>query len=182
MSSRRRQPGTRLPFEMALAKQELAQRMRAARARAGKSQDEIAEAAGVSLRQYNRYETAHSAPREKQIPALAAALGVPVEHLDEPQQQTVIERLERQQTDTAAMVRSALGLLDQILAEVRSNRDTLITRLDLLEARADTQQEALTQVQQEFLRALGARVPPPAADAPGRETGTRSTSSEGSRP
>jgi transcriptional regulator with XRE-family HTH domain len=189
MSSRKRQPGRKFNMDMALAKHELAQRMRAARTRAGKSQDEIAEAAGVSLRQYNRYETAHSAPREKQIPSLAAALGVPVEHLDEPQQQTVIERLERQQADTAAMVRSALGLLDQVLAEVRKNRDSIAagavqvsSRLDLLETRVDAHQETLTQVQREFLQALGAPAPPPATDAPGQATNTRPTSSEGTPP
>jgi transcriptional regulator with XRE-family HTH domain len=178
-----------MDWDMALAKQELAQRMRAARTRAGKSQEDIATAAGVSLRQYNRYETAHSAPREKQIPSLAQALGVPVEHLDEPQQQTVIERLERQQAETASMVRAALGLLDQILADVRLNREAVASatvqvtsRIELLETRVDTQAETLTQVQREFLRALGAPGPPPAADAPGQATGNRSTKSPGTRP
>jgi transcriptional regulator with XRE-family HTH domain len=141
-----------MDLDMALAKQELAQRMRAARVRSGKSQEDIAEAAGVSLRQYNRYETAHSAPREKQIPSLAAAL----------------------------------GLLDELLREVRSNRDILTAaaartheRLEVLEARVDTHQETLTEVQRDFLQALGAPVPPPAADAPGRAKGTRSTNTQG---
>lgn len=173
---------------MALSRQELAQRMRAARTRTGKSQDDIAAAAGVSLRQYNRYETGQSTPREKQIPSLAQALGVPVEHLDEPQQQTVIERLERQMTDNAAMTRSALGLLDQLLAEVRATRAALTgateqvsARLEVLEARIETQ-EALTREQREFLRALGAPAPPSAAGAPGQASSNRSTSTEGNSP
>jgi transcriptional regulator with XRE-family HTH domain len=181
---------------MALAKEELAQRMRSARSRAGRSQQDIAEAAGVSLRQYNRYETAQSAPREKQLPALADALEVDVSHLQEPQQNTLFERLELQATNSSAMVRSALGLLDQVLdelrqnrVEIRLNRDAvaeataqITSRLEVLETRVDVAESTLSQVQRDFLRSLGAPVPPPAAGEHGQARGSRSTSTGDSAP
>jgi transcriptional regulator with XRE-family HTH domain len=196
VSSRKRQPGVRLDWDMALAKEELAQRMRSARSRAGRSQQDIAEAAGVSLRQYNRYETAQSAPREKQLPALADALEVDVSHLQEPQQNTLFERLELQATNSSAMVRSALGLLDQVLdelrqnrVEIRLNRDAvaeataqITSRLEVLETRVDVAESTLSQVQRDFLRSLGAPVPPPAAGEHGQARGSRSTSTGDSAP
>ncbi len=55
--------------------------LRSTRARAGMTQERVAQAAGMHVTQYNGYETGRAGPLPNTLARIAAALGVSVEEL-----------------------------------------------------------------------------------------------------
>lgn len=187
MSSRRYQPG-RSVTDMALSKEEFAKRVRSARVRSGQSQGDAADTAGISLRNWQRYESGEIMPRAHALPKVASAIGVPVGHLEEAATETVLERLERKMDNNALMARQILGVIDAVndrlnnLAGATSGRyDQLVAGIEELGARVSATETTLSGVQQDFLRALGADVPQPASNAPGQAEEERSTTNPAPR-
>lgn len=192
MSWQRPQPGSK-PVDMALAREELGRRIRAARERSGLTLEQVAEEMGTSWRVVQRWNSGANAPRPGTLNKLADVLGVDSEHFQEPTSEHAIDRIDRRVEDNARTLRTALGLLDELLVEVKANRQSMLEivnarsteitgRLDELEARQDTADAQLTRVQADFLQALGAPVPQPATNAGEQATNTGSTTNADARP
>lgn len=166
-------PGTRVHPDMALAKEEFGRRLRAARERAHLTQQDLADATGTDWRQIQRYDSGKVLPRADRIPALAAALGVEPTYLQEPVDEHVLDRTARLAEENAVSIRTALGLLDELLATLRDHDRKVV---DLVEERSasltgrieelEHRQNQFSDAQREILRLAGVTPPPPATDAP----------------
>jgi transcriptional regulator with XRE-family HTH domain len=191
-SYRRHRPGVSVT-DMALAKDEFGRRFRAARERAHLTQQDVANALGVDWRQIQRYDSGTALPRSSRIPELAKILGIEPSYLEEPQTEPLIERLERKVDEQARALRTALGLLDQVVQQLadhdRATREALAThdnvtaervraingRLEAIEARQDKADGELSRFEEQFVQALGGDAPADPHARPGRGRNTGST-------
>lgn len=175
---------------MALAKDELARRIRSAYERSGKTLVQIGdEMDGTNWRVAQRWVSGINTPRPSKLDKLANVLGVEPEFFQEPQTEHIYDRLERGLDNNSTTLRTALGLLDQILREIRENRDAITAataqvagRLDEIETRQAAQDAELNRVQTEFLQALGVPAPPTRANAGEQATNTGSSSTADTQP
>jgi transcriptional regulator with XRE-family HTH domain len=167
-SFRSTRPGHSVHPDMPLAKEEFARRMRQARQRRNPplTQRDIADALNTDWRVVQRWDTGQAIPKPKTLVRLADTLGVDIDYLREPQSEHVLERIERKVNENGNLLRSTLGLIEDLRAQL---------------AAADSRQAALLKDQEEFLRALGAPVPPTATDAAAQAQGTRSKKTRGTR-
>jgi transcriptional regulator with XRE-family HTH domain len=90
---------------------QLHQRIRAARAEQRLTQEALALRVGVSPRTPNRWETGKSRPRASQLPALAEALGKPVEYFedDDPAEAAMVRAREEAAAQVITLVMTALS-------------------------------------------------------------------------
>lgn len=188
MSWQRPKPGHNV-MDMALSRDEFGRRFRAARERASLTQQAIADQLDVPWRHVQRWDSGKVLPRAERIPQLAEILGVDVTYLQEPVDENIIDRTARVAQENAVALRTALSLLDELLREVRQNRDALAQaeanvagRLEDLETRQAAAETTLSQVQEDFLQALGADVPSPATTDAEQATTRKSTTTPGTTP
>lgn len=103
---------------MASYQDRLAARIRAERKSRGLSREEAARLAGISFRQYQRWETGTSEPRDANLRQLAEAWDIPVDELRPPdpehEEAAVRDQLDRIEDKLDAVLR-ALGVSDEPL-------------------------------------------------------------------
>jgi transcriptional regulator with XRE-family HTH domain len=129
---------------MATYQERVAARIRAERRSRGMSREEAARQAGISFRQYQRWETGQSEPRDANLRQLAEAWGIPVERLRPPEpeheEREVREQLNRIEALLELVATRLVGRVDG--ADLSDVLDEVVRPIEELAREADQEPPA----------------------------------------